>query len=215
MNKKVCVMFVLALISLTLISNFVSAQYDVSNIFGVSAEGVNITADWKTWGADVKNNLLANPIIQGIDSFFQQITGVFSVLFGMPYSLSLALLLIIALWIYFLLIINNALQMSLFSKWVSLLISFGVVIIMAQVKIFETIVNLVIQLFFGENEWYVKVILGLIIVVALVFIFMLLKQFAKQRAENRKKKKDEENRLKLETGAKVGEELSKAVTKNE
>ncbi len=215
--KKVCVFFILGLLAISLFSNLVIAQDSLldNSIFGVSAEGVTLTSDWKTWGIDLKNNLLQNPVIMAIDSFFNAISPLFSILFGMPYSLSLALLLIIILWIYSFLVINNALQMSLFSKWVSTLISLGIVILLAQFGLFSMIVNLIIQLFFGENPWYVKVILGLVIVVALVFVFLFIKQFAKQMKENKKKRKEEENRLKLETGAKVGEALSKAVTQDE
>ena len=73
-------------------------------------------------------------------------------------------------------------------------------------------VNFIIGLFFGEQAWWVKVIIGIVIFAILAIIFVLIKNFGKQFAESKKKLKEEKNRLKIETGAKAGEELSKAVS---
>src|SRR5512147_3196960 len=111
MDKKICVVFIFALI---FFSNFIIAQevYD-NSIFGVSVEGVTLTEGWKTWGTEFKTNLLGNPVIMAVDSFFTTISPLFSILFGTSYSLSLALLLTLGLWFYFLFAINNALKISL------------------------------------------------------------------------------------------------------
>lgn len=210
-------MFILGLVFLSLFSNFIIAEenYLDNSIFGVSEEGVTLKSDWKTWGTDFKNKLLENSIVMSIDSFLQKISIVFQVIFGTPYSLSIVFLLTIALWFYALFVLNKLTGIMLFSKLVSSLIAVGITILIAQFGLIAKPINFLIQLFFGENPWYVKVILGLVIVVGLVFVFLFIKQFAKQTAESKKKKKDEENRQKLETSAKVGEEFSKAITKDE
>jgi hypothetical protein len=187
-----------------------------SNFFGgASDSGANLTSKWAYIGKEWKASLMKNPIINGIDSFFQSINFIFLALFGIPYSLYLALFLTIFLWFYFFFSFRNILKMSLLSKGVCLLISFGLTIILAQVGLFSTIVNFIIQLFFGEQTWWMKVIIGMLILLGLVLVFAFIKRFGKQFAEKKKKMKEEENRIKLETGAKAGEALSKAISKTE
>jgi hypothetical protein len=213
MNKKVCVIFIFILLVLPLILNFVTSQGENSTIFGISSDsGVKLTEKWEYLGKEWKNILMANSVIQSLDSLFQKINFVFLVLFGTPYSLSLALFLIVFLWLYFFFSFQNILKMTLFSKIVCLLISLGLTIILAQVGLFSKIVNFIIQLLFGEQTWWMKLIIGVGILIALVLVFAFVMKFGKQSAINKKKRKDEENRIKLETGAKAGEALSKAVS---
>jgi len=213
MNKKVGAVFIFSLLLFPLVLNFVNSQPDQSTIFGISPDsGVQLTEKWQSWGQNWKTLLMQSPVINSIDSFFQKISPVFSVLFGTEYSLSLALLLTIALWVYFLLLFNRILSNSLFSKGVALLVSLGFTVIISQIGLFSRAANFVIGIFFGEQPWWVKVIIGIVIVAILAIVFILIKNFGKQFAANRKKAKEEKDRLKLHTGAVAGEELSKAVS---
>jgi len=216
MNKKVFFVFVLSLfLLLPLVLNLINSQAENSTIFGISPDsGVKLTEKWEYLGKEWKNILMGNSIIRGIDSFFQKISIVFSVLFGIEYSLSLALFLTIILWLYVFFMLTGVLGNIISSKWVSLLISLGFVILLAQIKSFQIPVNFLIGLFFGENPWWMKLIIGLIIFAILAVVFILIKNFGKQLAANKKKVKEEKNRLKLQTGARAGEALSKAVSKN-
>jgi hypothetical protein len=228
MNKRGYAFLLVGLFILVGVLNFAKSDYtssiinasstiaEASSNFlgGTSDSGVSLTSKWADIGKQWKDSLMANPFIHGVDLFFQSINFVFLALFGVSYSLSLAVFFIIILWFYFFFAFHNLLKMSsIFSKWVCLLISLGLTIILAQAGLFSMIVNSIIQLFFGEQTWWMKVIIGILILVGLVLVFAFIKKFGKQFAESKKKRKDEENRIKLETGAKVGEVLSKGISK--
>jgi hypothetical protein len=228
MSKNIWMFFIISLFVLFGVSNFVKAA-DVgtivntssalveagSNFFGgTSGTGVNLAAKWAYLGQEWKTNLMKNQIISAMDSFFQSINFVFVILFAVDYSLSLAVSFIIILWFYFFFASHNLLKLtSIFSKWVCLLVSFGLTIILAQVGLFSMIVNFIIQLFFGDKTWWMKLILGAGIVLGLILLLALIMNFGKQASENKKKRKDEENRIKLETGAKISEAMSHAFKK--
>lgn len=213
MNKKVFAIFIFSLFLFPLVLNFINSQPDTSSIFGISPEsGVQLTEKWQSWGQNWKTLLMQNSFVSSVNAFFQKISPVFSVLFGMEYSLSIALLLTIVLWLYVFFLFNRILSNGLFSKLVALLISFGFTIILAQIGLFSKAVNFIIGIFFGEQPGWVKVIVGIVMAVVLALLFVVMVKFGKQIAANRKKVKEEKNRLKIETGAKIGEELSKAVT---
>jgi len=212
MKRKVFVIFLFGLLLSPLVLNFISSQYESSNILGITPDsGVQLTEKWQTLGTEWKTNLMQNSFISGIDSFFQKINVVFLVLFGVDYSMSLALFLIVILWVFLFLIGFNILGNTIFSKWAAVLISIGVAIGAAQIKLFQLPVNWIIGLFFGEKPWWLKLIIGTIIVAVIVAAFIFIKQFGKQLAERKKKLEEEKNRIKLATGARVGEQLYKAV----
>jgi hypothetical protein len=212
MNKKILMIFILSLFLFPFIFNFVSSQPDSSTIFGISPDsGVKLTEKWESLGKNWKDMLMENSVVRGIDSFFQKIDPLFSILFGVEYSLSLSLLFTILLWMYTFFLFNGILGNSLFSKWVSLAISLGVTIGIAQLKLFQISTNFIIGIFFGEQPWWAKVIIGIGIFAILAILFVLVKNFGKQFAASRKKLKEEKDRLKLHTGGVAGDALSKAV----
>jgi len=229
MNRKIYIILLLGLLILFLNfnygnNNFIRGQMfeggggefggaGASGIFGISADsGVKLTEKWESWGKNWKDMLMGNSFIKAVDSFFQKINFIFVILFGVDYSLSLSLFLIIVLWIFFFFMLLNVLGNTIFSKWVSVVISLGLSIGAAQIKLFQMPVNFLIGLFFGENPWWMKLIIGLIVFAILAVVFILIKNFGKQLAANKKKVKEEKNRLKLQTGAVAGEALSKAVS---
>lgn len=218
MNKRVCIIFILGLLLLPLILNFVASQIsqiESENIFGITPDsGVKLTQKWDYLGKEWKTILMQNSIVKGIDSFFQKINAVFLVLFGIDYSMSLVLFLTVFLWLYLFFILLNILGNTLFSKGVALIISFGIAIGAAQIKLFQMPVNLIIGVFFGEKPWWMKLIVGIAILAVLAVIFVLQKKFGKQFAANKKKMKEEKNRIKLQTGARAGEALSRVVGKS-
>jgi hypothetical protein len=203
--------------------NCSAEEYDtaVSDSLGVNASqfedtSTKLTTSWDYLSKEWKTILLGNSVVRGIDSFFQQISVVFLVLFAMDYSMSFLLLFVILIWIYALVFLYNGFKnFSLFSKGVSFIISLGLVIAMAHMKILEVPANGLVWLFFGEKEWWVKLIIGVVVLFFLVMAFLFLKKFGKQFKEKRQKKRDEMNRMKLEQGAKVGEELTKAASEGE
>jgi len=185
-----------------------------SNFFGgTSGAGTNLTAKWSYLGKEWKTTLMKNPFVSIADSFFQSINFVFVILLAVDYSLSLAFSFILILWLYFFFMLRNILKVSLFSKWVCLIISFGLTIILAQAGLFSTISTFAMQLFFGAQTWWMQVLIGAGIFFVPVILFLFVARFGKQAAEKKKKQKDEMNRTKLDMGAKISEAMSHAFKK--
>lgn len=184
---------------------------------GLSPEEVEKTQEkiegkWDYLSREWKNIFLKNKFVSAMDEFFTKISIVFQILFGMPYSLSLVLLIVIVLWFYFLI---NLLQIyryfSIFSGWVNYVIAFGLTIIAAQTKVLEKIAQFFIWLMLGIiSSWWFSLIIMAVLIIILIILYNLNKSFGKQIAANRKKMKIEEEERKLEKGAIVGEALSKA-----
>jgi len=167
-------------------------------------------------GEEWKVLLLENAFVKGMDSFFQEINIAFLVLFATDYSFSLELLFTVILWGYCLFFLYRAFSdFSLFSKGVSFVIALGLVMVMTHMKIIGFVVKSLMWLLFGEKEWWVSLIIGVIILFLLITLFMFLKKFGKKFKEDRQKRKDELNSMKLEAGAKVGEALSEEAGKGE
>jgi uncharacterized membrane protein len=157
---------------------------------------------------------MGNPTIKAIDSFLQKMNFVFVILFGVDYSLSLSFLFVIILWVLFLFAYSTLFsEYASFSKGISFAISVIFVIIMAQLKWFVNMSNSIMLLFFGEKPWWVKLAIGLAIIIIITVILILYIKFGKYIKLARKKIKDEKKRIDIELGAKAGESLSKAMAK--
>ena len=158
--------------------------------------------------------LLGNKYVSSIDSFLQKISPVFLILFGEPYSLSGILFIMIIIWFYFFFTFSEILRdFSPFSEGISWIIGLGITIIMAQIQLLRKITEgLVWLVFYKEGSWYrFLIITG--IVVALILLYYFTSAFGKAYREQKKKAKEEINREKLRTGAKVAETFTKSINK--
>jgi len=226
MNKKVYIILLLGLLILFLNFNYGNNNFirgeifegeggefggaGASGIFGITPEsGIKLTEKWDYLGKEWKTILMQNSIVKAIDSFLQKISIIFSVLFGVNYSLSLSLFLTVFLWVCLFFLVFNILGYTIFSKWVAVVISIGIAIGAAQIKLFQIPVNLIIGLFFGEKPWWIKLIIGAAIVILILVVIVFIKTFGKKFAESKKKAEEEKSRIKLETGGKISEQLSK------
>ena len=223
--KKEIFIFAVSLLILPLMLNFILADdFDsaASEALGVNYSQIEeASTNLNSWSWDYLSNewktmLLGNSFVKGADSFLQSINVVFFVLFGIDYSLSLKFLLVVILWFYVLFRFDNLFKdVTLFSRGVSFVISFGLMIVMAHMGIIEAPVDGIMWLFFSQKTWWMKLIIAVVIIAVLVFIAILIKKFGFRFKENRKKMKEEMERMQLERGAKVGEALSKAAAKGE
>jgi hypothetical protein len=188
---------------------------------GVDAEkieetGVKLSEKWEYLGAEWKNILLGNSIIKNINSFLQGIDIIFVFLFATNYTLSISFFLIMFFWFFFFSRFYVIFKSFLFSsKPVSLGVSFALVVISAHLKLIQALANSLIWLLFGDKPWWVRVIIGVVIVLLIIVVAILIKNFGAQFAASKQKRKEEENRMKLEMGAKVAEKISEAARDKE
>ena len=95
---------------------------------------------WDYLGQNWQVMLLKNKVVASLDSFFTKISIIFVILFGMPYSLSITLLVIILLWIFFFFKFGEIFKdFSAFSEGTSWFIALGLTIILAQLQILKKI----------------------------------------------------------------------------
>jgi ABC-type multidrug transport system fused ATPase/permease subunit len=92
--------------------------------------------------------------------------------------------------------------MTLFSKWVVLLIGFALTIIIAQLGLFRGLSNLFVKIIFIPNKPWLGIVFFFLIIFILSFISRLGKMIEKKlkkSRENLEKEKEKINRKTLET----------------
>lgn len=224
MNKKLGLLF-LAILILPFLMGILNSQgtdipglpsgVNPPQIENTTNQVTNVALNWQTIAQQWKTSLLQNPVVYKVNSFFQDISIVFRVLFGQNYSMSLTLLIIIILWIFFLISLNRIFKdFTSFSKGVSFIISLLLVVVMAQINLLGAMSTFIIKLIFGTNNpLWMQLLFAFIIAMIILFIMVLIKKFGKQSVKKRQEKKDEENRFKLESEVKAGEPLAKEFEK--
>ncbi|MEK6913706.1 MAG: hypothetical protein AABW47_03490 [Nanoarchaeota archaeon] len=220
MKKKVWVLIFGLLILPLFFLNGINAQDETPGMpFGLNQEkienaDVKLTTSWEYLSKEWRTILLGNSIVQTIDAFCTKISNVFFVLFSEPYSLSFKLFFIMFFWFYFIFAFYNIFSnFSTFSKLVSFGISVLLVLMSAHLKFLEIPANALIWLFFGDKEWWIKLIWGVVVLTVLVLVFVLIKKFGKNYKEERQKVKDALNSMKLGGQVKTGEAMTDALSK--
>ena len=216
--KKISVLLIICLLlAINLVSQLAKAQDDILGLpAGLSPEEVEKTQEkvegkWDYLAMEWKNIFLKNKFVSAIDSFFTKISIVFRILFGMEYSMSLVLLIVIILWFYFLINLSQILKyFSTFSGGTSYLMGLGLAVILAQTKLFEKIAQFFVWAIFGDKPWWFSLIITILLIAVLVVLYKLNKSFAGQMAKRRKEMKKELEEIKLKRGTKAGESLGKA-----
>lgn len=137
---------------------------------------------WDYLGNEWKNIFLKNTYVAAFDSFFSEISIVFQILLGIPYSLSFLFLGVLILWIFFyfnLLKIMNVLEFSTgqnsfsLSGGIAYASSAVVCIIFAQFKLFEGLVELLGRLVVSpEYVWTRLIVLFVIFIGFGVFAYL-------------------------------------------
>ena len=147
---------------------------------------------WDSLGEEWKNKFLGNKIVSGVDGFLQKINFVFVVLFGENYSFSLALFFIALLWFYFFFKLSEILtDYSTFSPAIATAIGLGLAIIMSQLKFFRKMVEFFGWIALSQEAWWLRFIIFVVIVFALVFLYKLSSQIGKSFKEHSEETKEE------------------------
>jgi hypothetical protein len=176
MKKIMFVFFILAIffaplifsdtinsLSSTLESNVEKAQV-VKDTVEKSQDTQYWEEKWDYLGNEWKAIFMKNSVVASLDSFFTKTSIVFEVLFGVPYSMSLVLLGIVLLWVFFLINISRIINASgLLSLGVSYLGGALILIIFAQLKVLESIVILLGRLAFSPEYVWTRLIILFVI----------------------------------------------------
>ena len=127
-----------------------------------------------------------------IDVFFQKINIVFVILFSENYSFSLTLFFIVLLWFYFFFKLSEVLMdYSTFSSVVATIIGFGLAIIMAQLNIFRNLVEFFGWLVLSTESLWLRLVIFVGIVAALVFLYKLSSQIGQSVKEHSEESREE------------------------
>jgi predicted PurR-regulated permease PerM len=198
MNKRVFVFLIVAVFILPILLQLASAQIgvDLSNPAQVPGqiqetqqqlEKLKNQTEWQYLGIRIQESLMKNSFIAWMDSSFKSISIVFNILFGMPYSLSITLLFVIALWLIVFIDGGNIIHShSALSSGASYGISFAFALVFSQLKVFENIVNFAGTLVFAREAWWARMLLVFVIILVLI----VLDQGGRYLAKYLKKKKE-------------------------
>jgi hypothetical protein len=217
MKKSKAIFIAVILLILTLSLNMLNSQDENAVPYGIDQAQLEntttkLTTTWDYLSKEWKTMLLENPVVKGIDSFFQKISIVFLVLFGMSYSFSLVLLFIVILWFFFFIMFNRVFWgFSTFSKWVCRGISALLVVAMAHMTLLEKQANFFITLIFGQKNWWMKTIYGVGVLLIIVFLIALVSKVGNDFKKKKEKEKEEEDKRKVHLGGIAGEALKKAM----
>lgn len=162
--------------------------------------GKNLTDDEARrayFSQEWKEMLLKNKFISEIDSFFTEITILFRIFFGMPYSLSITLFLVIILWIIIALqgakIVRNGFGIP---EGISYLIGIAIAITLSQIQLLRRLIVFLTKFIFYRESAWARFIVFVVIIGIFILIYYFggaLSAFLEQR---RKKKKGEETETK-------------------
>jgi len=209
-NKSGVVLLFLLVIFLPLLLNIAQAQeVSVPTVPGVDPEILNKQPEeilenyknytetkWEYIGKEWQAMLLKNPGVAAVDSFLKKIDIVFVILFGRHYAISITLLIVIFLWIWFFLEFNKMLEnFSMFSGGVSLGIAAALTIIFAQFQGLVKITEFFGWLIFSNKSLAWNIIITAIIVLTMVVIYGLTVMLQKKSVGRKKKKEEEQARV--------------------
>lgn len=183
MKKSLITLFLLVLIVSPLIfaagvEDSIQAGLDKAQsgkeLVDKSSDQVFWEEKWDYLGNEWKGLILKNKFIAGFDAFFSKISIVFQILFGVPYSMSLALFGILVIWTFFLMNASRLVGASgFFDGKMSLLGGLLLVIILAQFRVFEIIVVFLGNVIFSPQYSWTRVLLFILVVgVFMVFDYL-------------------------------------------
>ena len=155
------------------------------------------------------------PLISGYGKISPYTNPIFEYTLGMKPTLSWLFVLTIVLWICFVTYMLRLLSItSLFSKWVQVIISFGVVIIISVTGITRKLAQEILDKLSLLNTWWMQLI-GVVIVIFMIILASVfseeIEKLIKKIKEKKAKNEEEINRKKLKSGVEVVEEIEKGL----
>jgi len=149
---------------------------------------------WEYLGNQWQEILLKNKYLSLLDNTFKKFNFVFFFLFGKDYSLSLALLFIVMLWLFFGVMFYKVMKdFSPFSEPVSFVISLVFTVILSHLKVYSFLSSLIFKIIFfkqGVWAWTSTAIVILVYFIILIYleriIYVVGRRFKKSKEEKEK-----------------------------
>lgn len=160
-------------------------------------EKIESYSDRSTWSElrfRLMNRLLESNLVNSIDSFFNQISFLFLLLFAEHYSISLLLFLVILLWFYFFILIGKLLvSLEYFNDFIiPYFISFVLVVSLSWARLFNFLSGLIINLFNSFDSFLIRIFLFFGLFILLYFIYSFILALSNSFVSQRKKKYERE-----------------------
>jgi len=130
-----------------------------------------------------------HPVINKIHIFFKEHPLVFTILFNIEYEISWKFICIVLLWFYIMAITADIVS-GLTKGFLSIVIGIGMAIILAQVGAISGLVGFILNLLFAQKLWWVRLILGVVIILILTLAFYLFDIISKYLQEAKKKARE-------------------------
>ena len=206
-NMKLLAFFAAAILALYVLPVFVHADSGSgipSSYQAIANAGSNLgnvgqpasSGNWSSLALSFRQNLLASPFVTAANSFFMAINPVFLVLMGQQYSFSLEFLFALVIWVFLFFQFRRIFGLvSILSKWVRLIISFGLVTLLSQLGLFRAIALGLSNLVFSPASPIVGVIVLAAVVLGMFFIATIDKWIEKAFNKSYRKHKEELDKL--------------------
>ncbi len=156
------------------------------------------------WSDLISNNTYLGPIHK---TFVANPT-IFKIIFGDPYAISLTFLLILILWLFIGAQSGRLLEASgLLKGGSAILAGFIFTILLAQTTLLRSLAKLCLDIVTQSANWWIRLIVGIVIVVLFFILSYLVSLTRKSMIEKRKKKREE----KLDEKTEEVEEIEKGL----
>jgi len=169
------------------------------------------------WEKILKDNKFFSPIISFLEFISPVTNPLFKYTIGVEPSLSWLFFLTLTLWIALVIYIFRIFDLiSIFSKWLDYIISFGAVIAFSLMGITKKLAEVLINTISLFSIWWMQLIGVVILIIALIVASIFsknLQEVFKAIKEKKEKAEEEMNREKLKSNVKVAEALTKSITK--
>jgi hypothetical protein len=181
----------------------------ITDIADGDADYLTDSSQWSNSVVNFKQKLLNTVFFSAIDSFLKKINPLFLVLFGDSYSFSFFFFFVVMLWFWFFAQFKKLLRMTIFSKWVALLIGFALTVGVAQLGLFRGFSNLFVKIIFVPNKPWLGIVFFFLIIFILTFISRLGKTIEKKLEKSREGLEKEKEKINRKTLGTVTDSASK------
>jgi len=201
-------LFVFGIILLNVIFVQAAEEFDSNAVEGDAGKILNATSKLKEFGNKEKWEFLAeqwkellmkNKVFAAINGFFEKISLVFFIFFGMKYEFSPLFFMTVFVWVFHLWLFSSfILEFFPLSKGTKFIAGIGIVMILSHIKYIGFITKLLLSvMLWKEGVW--RWIIPIVVIFVVIFIFVFMKLIKKKIKEEEGKRKKEQEKHDRET----------------